>query len=159
MAAIRKFNKYCAELQTLAGLLSPIPVPKPLSTELNILRDDPYLMEDVWIDPSEGAPPRWLEDSSVRKGIKALLKIDRTKEEERHLKQEAGNICSWFGWELAAIHVALHTSASESRTKRYTAPHPINHPFPRRCIQHPTSPAPCATYAVETAVVYSVCWP
>jgi hypothetical protein len=114
MSAIRKFNKYCVELKALAAPLSPIPIPTPLSTELNILRDDPYLMEDVWVEPSEGMPPRWLEDSNVRKGIKALLKVDRTKEEEQRLRHESRNLLSWFGRELVAIKVALKTSASES---------------------------------------------
>jgi len=48
LAAIRKFNKYC---DVLAGLTDhansnfTIPLPRHLSSELNILRDDPYLME------------------------------------------------------------------------------------------------------------------
>jgi len=94
MAAIRKFNRYCDELKTLALPSSLIPILKPLSTELSVLRDDPYLMEDVWITPSEDESPRWLEDGNVRKGIKALLKTDRTVEEERRLRQEAENLCS-----------------------------------------------------------------
>ena len=114
MATIRKFNRYCDELKTLATVSSsPIPIPKPLSTELGVLRDDPYLMEDVWIIPSESESPRWLEDGNIRKGIKALLKTDHTVEEEWRLGQEAENLCSWFGHELAAIEVALKTSASE----------------------------------------------
>ncbi|KAG1863946.1 hypothetical protein C8R48DRAFT_833650 [Suillus tomentosus] len=40
------------------------------------------LMEDVWITPSLGEVPRWLDDTSIRDGIRALLKRDRCREEQ-----------------------------------------------------------------------------
>lgn len=59
LAAIRKFNKYCITLSKLAELEEGEPtIPRPLPSELSILRDDPYLMEDVWVSPSmQAAPP------------------------------------------------------------------------------------------------------
>lgn len=64
-------------------------------------------MEDVWITPSEGSLPRWLEDLDVREGIRAMLKYDRCQEEHARLKLEAQNLGHWHRRELAATEVAL----------------------------------------------------
>jgi len=114
--AIRKFNGYCDTLAELAEADSDIDVPTPshLSTKIDILRDDPYLMEDVWIHPKTGPPPRWITDVNVRKGIRAMLKKDRCQEELRRLGLEADNLCRWFGRELAAVKLASRLPASES---------------------------------------------
>jgi hypothetical protein len=81
MAAIRKFNKYCATLESLYDPAWLIPLPQPLPTQLVALRDGHALMEDVWITPSAGEVPQWLEDVDVREGIRAMLKLDRCLEE------------------------------------------------------------------------------
>ena len=65
-------------------------------------------MEDVWIMPSKDSNlPRWLEDADVRKGIRALLKSDRCKEEKERLRFESDNMCRWFGNKIMSIEVAL----------------------------------------------------
>ena len=109
LTAIPKFNKYCA---TLAELHKPewgIPLPAPLPVTLNSLRGNgsTVLMEDVWISRMPGTLPRWLEDSDVHKGIRAMLKIDQCREECLRLGIEADNLCRWFGWELSAVETAL----------------------------------------------------
>ncbi|OCH96026.1 hypothetical protein OBBRIDRAFT_830617 [Obba rivulosa] len=111
--AIRKFNKYCTMLEELRKqhkLPDTIPLPRPLSTDLAKLRDDPGLFEDVWITalPQE-KQPRWLEDLNVRDGIRAILKIDQCNEERIRLYREAENMCEWFGRELAATELAMLT--------------------------------------------------
>jgi hypothetical protein len=111
MAAIRKYNKYCQTLETLYKPAWSIPLPRPLPTELATLRDSSDLMEDVWIMPSAGDIPLWLEDADVREGIRAMLKLDRCLEEWRRLGIEADNLCRWFGCELAAVELALLTPA------------------------------------------------
>lgn len=113
MTAIRKYNRYCDTLEELAGN-SCIPIPRHLSTKLTILRDDPYLMEDVWVDPVSTSPPAWLTNQNVRKGIRAMLKIDRCLEERRRLGIEADNMCAWFGRELSALALAIHSPKSDS---------------------------------------------
>ena len=105
LTVIRKFNKYCA---TLAELHKPewgIPLPVTLDS----LRGNgsTVLMEDVWISQTPGTLPRWLEDSDVREGIRAMLKIDRCREERLRLGIEADNLCRWFGRELSAVETAL----------------------------------------------------
>ena len=70
-------------------------------------------MQDIWITPSMGDVPRWLEDIDVCNGIHTLLKNKHFLEEQRHLGLEADNMCQWFGKELTAIQVALQQSDSE----------------------------------------------
>ena len=36
------------------------------------------LMQDIWITPSVGEVPRWLEDTDVQDGIRALIKMEHT---------------------------------------------------------------------------------
>ena len=94
MAAIHKFNKYCEKLEQLAELeTGKLTVPRPLTSNLDILRDDPYLTEDVWISPSMQVAPPWLTDSKMRKEIRAMQKKDRCKEEKRHLGRDADGMC------------------------------------------------------------------
>lgn len=120
LVVIRKFNKYCDVLADHADHADPvdsslpIPLPRHLSSELNILRDDPYLMEDVWVQPINGEAPLWLTDVNVRKGIRAMLKEDRCLEERRRLGTEADNLVRWLGNELAAVELAMRTTSSMS---------------------------------------------
>jgi len=113
MNAIKKFNRYCARLEELFDPAYTIAIPSPLPTKLADLRDNSSLMEDVWITPAESDPPRWLEDTDVRSGIRAMLKVDRCLEERRRLGWEADNLCRWFGRELSAIELALRTPSSK----------------------------------------------
>lgn len=117
MTAIRKFNSYCERLESLYDPSCGIPLPSPLPTKLSELRGDPTLMEDVWITPSVGDVPRWLEDSDVRNGIRALLKRDRCREEQIRLGIEADNLCRFFGEELAAMELAIRLPESRYSTQ------------------------------------------
>jgi hypothetical protein len=74
MSAIHKFNSYCERLEESRKPAWSIPLPTPLPTNLNELRNDQSLMEDMWITPSEGEIPRWMEDRTIRDGICAMLK-------------------------------------------------------------------------------------
>jgi hypothetical protein len=116
MTALRKFNAYCERLEELYNPAYGIPLPTPLPTKLNDLRNDQSLMEDVWITPSTGDVPRWLQDQDIRDGIRAMLKRDRCIEEQRRLGLEADNLCRWFGDELSAIELALLTPGSRYHT-------------------------------------------
>lgn len=113
MTAIRKFNSYCERLESLYDPTWGIPLPAPLPTKLTELRSDPRLMEDVWITPSVGEVPRWLEDSDVRDGIRALLKQECCQEEQIRLGIEAENLCRFFGDELAALELAVRLPESK----------------------------------------------
>ncbi|KAI6152500.1 hypothetical protein BKA82DRAFT_29556 [Pisolithus tinctorius] len=107
MSAICKFNKYCERLAELYDASSGIPLPSPLPTKLAELRNDQSLLEDVWVTPSVGEIPRWLEDVGVREGIRVVLKSDRCLEEQRRLGMEADHMCRCFGRELCAIELMI----------------------------------------------------
>ncbi|PPR06800.1 hypothetical protein CVT26_003865 [Gymnopilus dilepis] len=109
ISAIKRYNRYCEQLEELHDPSYKIPLPTALPTKLDDLRQDSNLMEDVWIELSEVETPLWLEDQDVRTGIRAKLKADRCKEEQRRLGWEADNLCRWFGREFAAVAVALRT--------------------------------------------------
>ena len=111
MAAIRKFNKYCVTLSQLAQTECGDPtVPRPLTANLKVLHNNPYLMEDVWVSATMQTAPPWLTDSKVRKGIRAMLKKDRCVEERRHLGRDVDGMCRWFGKRLTAIELAIRTN-------------------------------------------------
>ncbi|KIJ09255.1 hypothetical protein PAXINDRAFT_17653 [Paxillus involutus ATCC 200175] len=93
MAAIHKYNKYCQQLEQLYDPSYAIPLPAPLPTKLAELRCDQTLLQDVWISPSTGDIPCWLDNPSVHHGIHTVLKCDRCHEEQRQLGIEADNMC------------------------------------------------------------------
>ncbi|KAG1718271.1 uncharacterized protein EDB91DRAFT_1258702 [Suillus paluster] len=113
MTAICKFNSYCERLETLYDPSWGIPLPMALPTKLVDLRNNQTLMEDVWITPSAGDIPRWLDNSDVRGGIRTLLKHDRCQEEHQRLSIEADNLCRYFGDELCALELALSSDANQ----------------------------------------------
>ena len=97
LALIRRYNESCEILQKSAPPNCPLPIPRPLPLELNALRDIEIsgLMEDVWIMPSKDSNlPRWLEDPDVCKGIRAMLKSDRCKEERERLSFKSDHMCA-----------------------------------------------------------------
>lgn len=107
MTAIRKFNAYCEKLKELAGDLPNFPLPKPLTTNLQILRESDDLMQDVWIDTTVAERPLWLTEEKVRKGIRAMLILDHCVEERCRLGREAENLLRIFKEELLVLNIAL----------------------------------------------------
>ncbi|TFK17153.1 hypothetical protein FA15DRAFT_761178 [Coprinopsis marcescibilis] len=105
--AVKRFNRYCAELASMYQPEWNIPLPEPLPAKLGDLRNDPGLLEDVWISPSDVEIPPWLNDCSVREGIRGMLRQDRCLEEQRRLGMEADNLCRFFGRELKALDCAI----------------------------------------------------
>ncbi|KAJ6494212.1 hypothetical protein C8R45DRAFT_824346 [Mycena sanguinolenta] len=111
---ITKFNNYCAQLEELRPPGCTIPIPTPLSTQLNGLRDGSALHEDVWITPSQGPAPRWLDDEDVRDGIRSLHRLDRCAEEEVRLGRERASLSTWLTQELAIVTRAIETCTEVS---------------------------------------------
>ena len=132
LRAIRKFNSYCEQLAAMYQPEWELLLPDALPVKLNDLRNNPLLMEDVWITRTAPEVPRWLEEVEVRVGIRAMLKLDHCLEERRRLGVEADNLCRWFGRELFALETAVLSPSSESfpsdmRIKKLTALRP-NYP-------------------------------
>ncbi|KAG6839552.1 hypothetical protein C0991_001573 [Blastosporella zonata] len=122
MVGLRKYNDLCA---TLASMYNPewaIPVPEPLPTELKLLREDPRLLQDVWISRPTDKVPRWLQDPNLCEAIRARLKLDRCQEEQQRLQDEAVNLAQWHGRELAAVELALQVPTNYVD---YVVPSPV----------------------------------
>ncbi|KAM6491874.1 hypothetical protein JOM56_012733 [Amanita muscaria] len=117
LAAIRKFNTYCEKLDSLYQVGTSVPLPKPLPVHLGELKNCPHLMEDVWISPSTGPIPRWLDDENVRQGIRALLKLDRCAEERCRLQLEASNLCNWLAQELSSLELGIRISEHDTYSR------------------------------------------
>ena len=116
LSAIKKFNSYCEKLEKLRRPNWNVTIPTRLPTDLSVLKNDPELLQDVWISTDDDIPqvaPRWMTDQLVRKGIKAVLKIARCHEERRRVGIEADNLCRWFGKELSSIEVAVRFARSK----------------------------------------------
>ena len=114
MTAIRKFNKYRAEMARLYQPAWNFPLPDVLPEELNTLREDASLLSDVWVTRVSPTVPRWLENPDVRSGIRAVLAKDRCLEERRRLEMEADNLCRSYSLNLAAVELAMQMPNSLS---------------------------------------------
>ncbi|KAK7013303.1 hypothetical protein R3P38DRAFT_2546476 [Favolaschia claudopus] len=112
LKAINKFNEGCATLDRLRPFNCSIPIPSPLSTQLNGLRNDATLHEDVWITPSQGPIPRWLNDDDVRDGIRSLHVLDRCAEEVVRLNLERDNLRHWLSEEADIVEEAKQALGS-----------------------------------------------
>ena len=74
--------------------------------------------DDIWQDigldldnlDASGNPPLWLCDQDARDGIKAMLELDRCKEEEDRLLHERRSLQQWFAEEWRIIEDALAAS-------------------------------------------------
>ncbi|KAJ7764550.1 hypothetical protein DFH07DRAFT_770409 [Mycena maculata] len=116
LKAIKKFNAGCETLEQLRPPQCNIPLPSPLSTQLNGLRNDPGLHEDIWITPSEGPIPRWLNDEDVRDGIRSLHLADRCAEEVVRLNLERDNLRRWLVEEQRVVTRAIEMTPDSPLT-------------------------------------------
>ncbi|KZP27497.1 hypothetical protein FIBSPDRAFT_730602 [Athelia psychrophila] len=111
---IRKHNDCSERLQLLHQLDSNVPLPRRLPATLMGLRNSMELLEDVVSSAFPGGIiPRWLADENVRSGIRAIMKLDRCKEEQLRVAMEAGNLRYWFGRELCALELAINNPKSQ----------------------------------------------
>ncbi|KAJ7924775.1 hypothetical protein B0H13DRAFT_1863641 [Mycena leptocephala] len=107
LKAIKKFNAGCETLEQLRPSQCNIPIPSPLSVQLNGLQNDPSLHEDVWVTPSTRPIPRWLNDKDVRDGIRSLHVVDRCAEEVVRLNMELENLRRWLLEEQKVVERAI----------------------------------------------------
>lgn len=106
--AVEKYNEYCQTLESTHPDNCHVPLPRPLPTSLQGLRSEfSGLMDDVLVTPAPNETVHWLGNIKVRKGIQALLKKERCREERHRLANEADNLCRWFGRELMAVELAI----------------------------------------------------
>jgi hypothetical protein len=99
-----------------------IPLPQPLSDNLHQVRDDSYLLEDVFVGQMPDRPSRWFTESKVRLGARAVLKLERCAEEKDRLLMEAANMSQWWQRELTAVELALLNPDSASLPPTWLIP-------------------------------------
>jgi hypothetical protein len=108
--AITHYNKLCAELKELHKDEYNVPPPLPLQSSIEVLKEDPDLMQDVWIGKPSEPIPRWVTDEKVRNGIRGILLLDRCKEERARVTLESRNLLNWYEKSVAALEVARRLS-------------------------------------------------
>lgn len=116
ITAINRFNGYCRKLRSLKHPSWNVLIPTELPTNLRQLREDSDLMEDVWINPNgdyQKPLPAYLVNLNVRKGIQALVKLERCQEESDRLLIECRNLSQWFFDEMCALELAAILSKGE----------------------------------------------
>ncbi|EJD33547.1 hypothetical protein AURDEDRAFT_76906, partial [Auricularia subglabra TFB-10046 SS5] len=110
--AIARYNTCCARVRELVPAGRTFPLPQPLPTDISKLRNDPALLEDVWVSNIPAGCARWLTDSTVRGAIRAQLSLDRCAVERTRLVREESQLLEWLKLEARAITVALYAPQS-----------------------------------------------
>ncbi|KAK7436115.1 hypothetical protein VKT23_019317 [Stygiomarasmius scandens] len=111
----QKYNRLVKEMKDLiiirkAPRNAVAPQPIDISKLFNLDVDD-EIWQDIGLnydEASEGtSPPPWLADENVRKGIQAMLELDRCEEEEERLAVERKAMKTWFEeeWEVVATAI------------------------------------------------------
>jgi hypothetical protein len=119
---IRIYNKYCEQLNA-PGVWNAswkLPQPRLLPANPDKLKDDAGFLESINLRFADNVP-RWSSDASIRLGIRAMLKLDRCKEEEERLRREALNMLEWFKAEVTAVNVALRQTGGIVTLKNFSS--------------------------------------
>ncbi|KAJ7604905.1 hypothetical protein FB45DRAFT_767951, partial [Roridomyces roridus] len=110
----RQYNETCdkiaAEIKSKRAPRRAIPPPKIDPKILFQLDIADTVWQDIGLeDPEEEEKevPPWLGDESVRKGIRAMLVVDRANEEDRILEKERRSLRIWFAEEWSMLELAI----------------------------------------------------
>ncbi|KAG6834252.1 hypothetical protein H0H93_010868 [Arthromyces matolae] len=115
----RKYNEACEDLQRRLekgegppGAVAPLPIDKSGLFKLDV---DDDIWQDVGLYDSDYLDlPRWLGDEDVRRGIKAMLELDRCIEEETRLDKEWVAMQRWFQEEWMVMEMAMEKNQENS---------------------------------------------
>ncbi|KAK7434118.1 hypothetical protein VKT23_020366 [Stygiomarasmius scandens] len=110
-----KYNNLCDEIDDLihrgkapAHSVSPRKIDK---SSLFNLDTDEDLWQDIGLTDGENdVPPPWMVDEKVRKGIRAMLELDRCKEEGARLQIQRQSLQEWFTEEWRIVIRALEAA-------------------------------------------------
>ncbi|KAL1698337.1 hypothetical protein EV121DRAFT_218336 [Schizophyllum commune] len=106
---IAKFNKKVGEQEDLIRKGKAPPNAKAMTRLPTKGIFDVDVDSEIWlplrarIHDDSGSPPPWLADENVRKGIQAMLTLQRCKEEEKRLQHETRNLRTWFSMEWKSL--------------------------------------------------------
>ncbi|KAJ7625809.1 hypothetical protein FB45DRAFT_750430, partial [Roridomyces roridus] len=117
----RQYNETCdkiaAEIKSKRAPRRAIPPPKIDPKILFQLDIADTVWQDIGLeDPEEEEKevPPWLGDESVRKGIRAMLVVDRANEEDRILEKERRSLRIWFAEEWSILELAIQHADSQA---------------------------------------------
>ncbi|KAJ7605716.1 hypothetical protein DFH06DRAFT_947610, partial [Mycena polygramma] len=115
-----EYNKLCdliaAEIKkgrAPRGAIAPERIAKEGLYKLDV---DDAIWQDVGLgdDDDSVEPPPWLSDDHVRSGIRAVLELERTEEEDVILRKERRSMRSWFIEEWTILNGAMEDTADFS---------------------------------------------
>ncbi|KAK7435306.1 hypothetical protein VKT23_019751 [Stygiomarasmius scandens] len=112
LALATKYNHLCDEILVLiqrgkapAHAVPPIKIEK---STLFALDTDEDIWQDVGLtENGDQLPPPWMVDENVRKGIRAMLELDRCAEESARLRIQRQSLQEWFLEEWQVLMVAM----------------------------------------------------
>lgn len=110
--SIQRYNDLCDQLYELLPEGREFPLPQKLPVELAALRDNPALLEDVWLSDIPNGDAPWLLDSSVRRAIRSQLILDRCGEERARVALETQQLFTWVSARARAIDAAIANDTS-----------------------------------------------
>ncbi|KAJ7111122.1 hypothetical protein C8R46DRAFT_932834 [Mycena filopes] len=130
-----EYNKACAQLSKLIknksappSAVAPVPIDPKTVWQLDV---DDEIWQDVGLDDDDGdegeqedqndaaqtEPPLWLKSEAVRKGILAMLDLERAAEEDRVLAKERRALQVWFSEEWEVVNTAMGAARKFSLTR------------------------------------------
>jgi hypothetical protein len=111
--ALRRYNELCDKLKALLPHGLEFPLPEKLDIEKGSLKNDPRLLEDVWIGVEPEKRRVWLVDEKARNGIRAMHELKRCQEESTRIADERDALCSWVLEQWQRLQLALEDRTSE----------------------------------------------
>ncbi|THU88323.1 hypothetical protein K435DRAFT_580048, partial [Dendrothele bispora CBS 962.96] len=118
-ALATKYNKLCDEMcELIRQRKAPRFAVAPVKIERGTLFDldvDEDIWQDVGLgDESSSTPPLWLCNEQVRKGIRAMLEVDRCREEMKRLESQRRSLQEWFVEEWKVLLEAIQRTGENS---------------------------------------------
>lgn len=105
MNLVKQYNELCDVIADLIrrgrappGVVAPTKIPLKGLFDMDV-------DSEIWFEHGLGSDttvPRWMKEELVRKGIRALIEVDRCAEEEARILCERRAMQEWFAeeWEL-----------------------------------------------------------
>ncbi|KAK7454576.1 hypothetical protein VKT23_011328 [Stygiomarasmius scandens] len=119
LALASKYNNLCDDIEDLIhhgkapkNVVTPKKIDK--STLFNLDTDEDLWQDIGLTDNGDRPPPPWMVDDNVRKGIRAMLELDRCVEEAARLQIQRQSLQEWFAEEWGLVIKALEAETDDA---------------------------------------------